>query len=424
LKKVNNIFLDKFEIDYGNQFVTFPKIQLSRDLYPTKIIGENGCGKSSFVLSLARVIPEYIFGNPNIEFNLDINNEIIPFPTNQIHFRIIPQKWKYGILGFYPFEEVNLVNSTNQNWKKKVISELGINKLNNISTNYLSDGEKKRVLICKTLCASPSLIISDEWTSHLDNYWIDKIQLLFNQYFTDGGYHLEFHSEISKSNSDILIKTNQTNSVYLRDKTIDHNFFNKVLESSLKQQVYSLHRSVSYFGDNKNKSIDIEINSGQLIQLNGRNGAGKTTLIKNLWKDSFYLYRRILKSIDKKPNLLYIPTDPSYHIIGPTIKDEYKRIIGNNLEEEAKHFFENLLGVNTNSDVLGLSFGQRKLFAITLSLLSSYSIICIDEAFAGLDNENQKIVSDFFNSAILSGKTIIITDQENRNILNSTNYQV
>ena len=424
MKRVNNIILDKFEIDFGSQFVTFPKIQLSRDFYPKKIIGQNGCGKSSLILSLAGVIPEYIYGKPNIEFNLDINSEIIPFPDNQIYFKVIPQKWKYGILGFYPLDEVNLINSNNEIWKKRVIDILEIKNLNNISTNYLSDGEKKRVLICKTLCAFPSLIISDEWTTHLDSYWINKIQLLFDEYFNDGGFHLEFHSENSTNNSEVLIKTNQTNSEYLRKKTIDLNFSKRVIESSVNNDEYSFQRKVCYYGDKKNKNIDLAIGSGQLIQLNGKNGAGKTTLIKNLWKDSFYLYRRLIKNISKTPKLLYIPTDPSYHIIGPTLKNEFERIIGNNLKDEAKQFFENLLGVNANNDVLGLSYGQRKLFAITLGLLSNYQIICIDEAFAGLDTENQKIVLDLFETAVLSGKTIIIADQENRNILNSKRYQV
>lgn len=83
-----------------------------------------------------------------------------------------------------------------------------------------------------------------------------------------------------------------------------------------------------------------------------------------------------------------------------------------------------MLGVNANNDVLGLSYGQRKLFAIALGLISNYQIICVDEAFAGLDSENQKIVLDLFDTAVLSGKTIIIADQQNRNILNSKSFQV
>lgn len=424
MKRVNNIILEKFEIDFGNQFVTFPKIQLGRALYPKKIVGQNGCGKSSLILALAGVIPEYIYGKPKIEFNLDVNDNIIPFPDNQLHFRVIPQKWKYGILGFYPLDEVNLINSNNEKWKKKVIDVLEIKNLNSISTNYLSDGEKKRVLVCKALCACPTLIISDEWTTHLDSYWINTIQILFDEFFNDGGFHLEFHSENSNNNSEVIIKTNQTNSEYLREQTIDFNFSKRVIESSVNNNEYSFQRKVNYYGDKKNKSIDLVIASGQLIQLNGKNGAGKTTLLKNLWKDSFYLYRRLIKNISQTPKFLYIPTDPSYHIIGPTVKNEFERIIGNNLKDEAKHFFENLLGINANNDVLGLSYGQRKLFAIALGLISNYQIICVDEAFAGLDSENQKIVLDLFDTAVLSGKTIIIADQQNRNILNSKSFQV
>jgi len=421
---ISKIILDKFEIDYDNQFVSFPKIQLSRDIYPIKIIGQNGCGKSSLILSLAGVIPDYIFGRPSIKFKLILDNEMSCFPENQVYFRVIPQKFKYGILGFYPYEEVLLVNSIDEDWKAKVINELEINNLNNISSNYLSDGEKKRLMICKSLSAFPPLIISDEWTTHLDNYWINKIQLLFDEYFIKGGFHLEFHSDYYSNDSNVLIKTKQTNSDYLRENFVDLSFLKNVLESSLNLLEFSTHRKVSYYGDNINKMIDLHITSGQLIQLTGKNGAGKTTLLKNLWKDSFYLYKRIIKKVTKKPRILYIPSDPSYHTIGPTIKNEFEKIIGSKFHNEAKLFFENLIGVRVNKDVLGLSNGQRKLLAISLGLFSTYPLICIDEAFSGLDKSNQKIVTEMFNIAVSLGKTIIFTSQENRNISNTISYQV
>jgi ABC-type multidrug transport system ATPase subunit len=424
LERINKINLDKFEIDYDNQFVSFPKIQLHRNDYPNRVIGENGCGKSSLILSLAGVIPEYLYGKPSLTFNIYTDINTISFPDNQKYFRIIPQKWKYGILGFFPLEEVQLVNSAREAWCKEVISELEINNLNHISSNYLSDGEKKRLMICKTLCAFPSMIISDEWTTHLDNYWTNKIQSLFNQYFAEGGFHLEFHSENSLHDTDVIVKTQQTNSEYLKRKELNIDFLKKVLESSFKHSEFSIRRYVSYYGENRKKNIELQIANGQLIQLYGKNGAGKTTLLRNLWKNSFFVHKRILNNVSKNPKILFIPTDPSYHIIGPTVKDEFKKVIAKNYHEEAEDFFKSLIGININRDVLSLSFGQRKLLAITLGIFSNYPIICVDEAFSGLDALNHKIIVNLFKESVLCGKTIIYTDQENRNILNLKSLQV
>lgn len=414
MEEIANISLNKCNIDFGEQKLFFPKFNIDKKEFPFKIIGQNGSGKSSLTLALTNCIPDYIKGIVDVDFTITTTKGNFCIPENQKLFRIIPQKWKYGLLGFSPIEEIQVTQIEDKDWLNEMLNDFEIEKLNRISSMFLSDGEKKRIIICKTLVSLPSLIISDEWATHLDAYWIDKINGIFKKYYNKGGVHLELLSSGVKNEKCLFLPNININNLVSSFDNINYSFIDNYLNSCSFKRINEINGNFSYVSHNTYKKINVNAKSGELLFIIGGNGAGKTTLLKNIWKDSFFFFRKIKKRTFVRSNILYIPTEPIYHILGPTIRDEYERILGTFIKNEAKDFFEALLGLNVDSDVFILSFGQRKVFSIILGLLSDYNIIAIDEIFAGLDERNQRIVFEVLKRIQNYPKIIIIADQEKR----------
>ena len=70
-----------------------------------------------------------------------------------------------------------------------------------------------------------------------------------------------------------------------------------------------------------------------------------------------------------------------------------------------------ILNLKKYLDVLAanLSFGQQKKLALLRIFLNNSDIIILDEPFVGLDNETQKILSNFLNEQLENNKILIFT---------------
>lgn len=396
---IESISLNQFDVDYDPPKITFPKFYFERKDLPAQIFAKNGSGKSSLVLSLAGAIPSEIKANINLDFKCSIGERILDLPEIRKYLRIIPQKWKHGILGFLPQEEINLSNPNETEWKRYLVDYFEISKLNKIPSAFLSDGEKKRLMICNALVANPLLVVSDEWTAHLDQIWIGKIDKVLTEFVQNGGFHLEFHSNFQNEENRFVETNNISN--HIKYPTFLSKFFWNPCPLNVRTKVK--------FTSSKGKSnIEIGAKNGDLLLIQGDNGSGKTTLMKNLWKKAYFNKFIRFHSI---PKTLFIPTDPLYHIVGPTLGDEIERVFSKNFDSETENFFKDLLNKNLNTDVFAFSFGERKTLAILLGLLSDYGLIMIDEPFAGLDDKKKKVVKNFIKYTIEQGKIVFISDQ-------------
>lgn len=430
-EKIETISLTSCSIDYEPPCIKYNEVFLYREDFPLKIIGKNGSGKSSLLLALTKAIPESIWANvSNLDLIVKTDRKIYKLPEVQSLFRLIPQRWQYGLLGFDPIDEIKLVPSTNKQWREYVLSQLQIYDLKTIPSSYLSDGEKKRLIICTALLAEVPLIISDEWTTHLDNYWINQLEKLFNQYFERGGIHLSFFSSNCKTKNEKIVKFSTQIDITDNNHSMDENIKPEQSDATyLKNIINSINSNIiidaliKYRIDDE-RYIKLEANNSDIISIIGSNGSGKTTLLRNLWyKSNNFLKRFLHKSFIKEivPKFLFIPTDPLYHILGPTLEDEVNRILLDNTDRSAIKFISELVGVKPDTDVLTLSYGQRKILATTIAVISDYPVIAVDEPFAGLDEKNHKYIEQILKFAADAGKIIIVTDQK-LNIKNATKH--
>lgn len=416
---INSLSINSAIIDYNPPKINYPLITLSRDDFPISILGENGSGKSSLTLAISGVIPDYIHARlTNYNFNVICNNKEYNLSDNKNLFRLIPQNVSYGLLGFTPKDEINIVDSTNSDFKNKLCNLFEIDKLGNIPSSYLSDGEKKRLIICLTLISKVPLIISDEWTSHLDEIWIEKISEIFQTYFEDGGLHLSFISNREGCVTDNVIDINTTFHPSRNSNNDRTEHINNILQDfrcliqRKKNTGNSLDISLKY-GFQKKKKISISSKPGDLICFIGLNGSGKTTLLKKIWKKSNNLFSRFYYNNirnQKLPKTIIVSSDPLYQILGPTVIDEIKRNLTNSSSIEfLLQFFKVIYNIVSETDVLSLSYGQRKLFSIMIALLHDSRVILIDEPFTGLDEINTKFVGELLQISVSAGNTIVFS---------------
>ena len=167
-------------------------------------------------------------------------------------------------------------------------------------------------------------------------------------------------------------------------------------------------KKISYkINDNKLfHDLSFCVNKGKALHICGDNGSGKSTLI------------RIILGITKQTKgELEISSTKGISYLGHknAIKN-YLSVEDNILlmqlhnHKDLNRYIE-ILNLKKYLDVLvaNLSFGQQKKLALLRIFLNNSDIIILDEPFVGLDNETQKILSNFLNEQLENNKILIFT---------------
>lgn len=167
-------------------------------------------------------------------------------------------------------------------------------------------------------------------------------------------------------------------------------------------------KNISYkINDNKLfHDLSFCLNKGKALHICGDNGSGKSTLI------------RIILGVTKQTKgELEISSTKGISYLGHknAIKN-YLSVEDNILlmqlhnHKDLNRYIE-ILNLKKYLDVLvaNLSFGQQKKLALLRIFLNNSDIIILDEPFVGLDNETQKILSNFLNEQLENNKILIFT---------------
>jgi iron complex transport system ATP-binding protein len=153
----------------------------------TILIGSNGCGKSTLVKTMARLLKPIsgkvtlgdisVFDKSAKEIakELSILTQNPSAPDDLTVFNLVKQ-------GRYPYQKwFSQWSKDDEKIVEYALEKTGLTDIRNKRISDLSGGQKQRVWIAMTLAQETDIIILDEPTNHLDiKYKIEVIDLLKN----------------------------------------------------------------------------------------------------------------------------------------------------------------------------------------------------------------------------------------------------
>lgn len=207
------------------------------------IIGQNGCGKSTFLKTIMGIIPplggKIVFGE-RVEIGYFDQEMIFDDDNNSVYEEIKSEYWELSqteirnSLGAFEFsgEDVN----------KKI--------------KDLSGGEKVRLMLCKIMLKRPNLLILDEPTNHLDMIGKESLERILNSY--NGTMLFVSHDRyfVRSVASSLLVFEKDVKYYpygYLEYEEKESNFIKDYVSSNVKKDVILKNNSAYLELKNKNK---------------------------------------------------------------------------------------------------------------------------------------------------------------------------
>ena len=170
--------------------------------------------------------------------------------------------------------------------------------------------------------------------------------------------------------------------------------------------------------------IFLKCQTGDIIGLLGRNGSGKSTLLKIIFGSLYTDYKFIringivLDQPYKTENQIAYLSQDNFLPKNLTVKQIIEIYCNNSLREE---FFEDkLLSKVKETKIYNLSGGESRYLEVKLLLNLQSLFVLLDEPFNGISPLHIDLIKKMiFDKS--SGKGIILTDHDYRNVLDVAN---
>ena len=194
---------------------------------------------------------------------------------------------------------------------------------------------------------------------------------------------------------------------------------------------------VNYGMINAVKSVNFEVNTGEIVALIGANGAGKSTILRTisgLVKPSqgsiTYGNHDLLKLVPKKiveTGISHVPE--GRHVFkGLTVKEnlELGAFLRNDKEgilEDAKAVYQRfpILEERKNQDAATLSGGEQQMLAMGRALMSKPKLLLLDEPSMGLAPIFIKEIFNIIVDIQKQGTTVLLIEQNAKMALTIAN---
>lgn len=302
----------------------------------------------------------------------------------------------------------------------------------------LSNGENKRLQLCKSLLKKPSLLLLDHPFIGLDIQGRKELHEFLNG-LMDSGLPIIIitsPSEIPTGISHVL-ELNEGKTVYLGEKEvwvnrpqkkedryqIDHVLLSKLgmqHETKFESMVEFRNVSIQYNGTQILEEIDWKVNQGSCWCLSGANGAGKSTLLSLITADNPQAYANNIHLFGKKkgsgesiwqlkqkmgyvsPELhLYFPQSCScFDVIASGLFDTiglFRTLSAEQYEKVASWVKLLKLEEIAFKGLHQVSLSQQRMAMLGRALVKNPPLLILDEPCQGLDDDQTTFINNIVN---------------------------
>lgn len=461
----------------GNDKITLNNININVQRGDIVLVcGNSGSGKSTLGKCIAGSVPNFYGGT--ISGEIKINNKnikdfmpkelaekitmVFQDPERQLLMNKVHREIAFGL------ENIGIESEIIKRRVYESMEFCGIEQLSERDITSLSGGEKQKVAVASALAYMPECIILDEPTSQLDPNSAEEIINIISKINEELGVTIiliEQRMEKCFSIADKMLLINHGAISFYGDKddlyeSSEPYFFDfmpqylklsKILKfSKMPHSIRETRKKLNAFNISKNKSIEkkniieepiikisklcfsydgntnvlnnvnININSGEFVEIMGPNGAGKSTLFKSFmgftkYKGSIKLFGKEVSKY-KKNDLIkkigYISQNPNDYISKETVYDEIKFTLDNYgiKNYELIDTALNNLGIDNlkNKNPRDISGGEKQRVAIASILVMEPEIILLDEPTRGLDFKTKNLLGNTLKELNKKGSTIIM----------------
>lgn len=420
-------------------------------------VGNNGSGKSTLAKVLANKQP-ILSGNICNQFQ---RTAYISFEQLQ---KMIDDEWKRNNNDLLNDGEDNdtglttaqIIQEDNQDaiLCEKLATQFGISHLLGRRFKYLSTGETRKTLLCRTLMSKPDLLILDEPFDGLDSSSREQLALLLADLSKQGITLIlvlnrfneipEFIQYIGLLAECQLIKVGDKHEILMDPviqalnniESLNHSQLPQPDEQAMKlasdlPRVILNHGYVQYNDTPIINDLNWQVNAQQNWQIVGPNGAGKSTLLSLITGDHPQGYSNDLTLFGRKRGSGETIWDIKKHIgyVSSSLHLDYR--VSSSVKNVLLSGYFDSIGVycatsdkqhklaeewlallnltqQANQPFQSLSWGQQRLVLIARSLVKHPTLLILDEPLQGLDQLNRELVKRWIDVLIKKGDSQLL----------------
>ncbi|GAA4797782.1 ATP-binding cassette domain-containing protein [Corynebacterium canis] len=382
------------------------------------LVGDSGCGKSTFLAACAGVIAEThpdlrvlgelrVLDHAEIEYPLHAGIGYVAQDPDA--YVLMPTVWEEVA---FPLENLGLPYAEVVRRTERCLAEFALEHLASASPWQLSGGQRQRLAMACIWVAEPKLYLLDEPTAHLDAAWGRRLLENLNERVAGGEISMlmvthKQHTESDGSASVFRLSPQHPSTIAAEPLALGF-----TIESGYDIELDQLVSRKNLVGL---PAVSATLKAGEITVIRGENGSGKSSLLRVLAGAA-----RPHSGAVRGPGQLLGRTawcrqNPELQFGDVTVADTIQRASTATVRREAWSQAEiqhlraalKLDHIEECASVFTLSGGEQQRLAVLAATLRAAPIMLFDEPTANQDPVTKTLVARCLRALADAGATVI-----------------